>query len=127
MAAVRLHRGRGKHGRARPRCASVRRSLPNARRANARGPASQAGAETGRRCWPEQTLAILAGGFMRVAVFTDNDFAKVNGVTTTLRAVLRWAPADLDVRIYTAASHGQDDPGYLALRSVGVGLPFYRE
>ena len=28
-----------------------------------------------------------------VAVFTDNDFDKVNGVTTTLRAVLAHAPA----------------------------------
>ena len=29
---------------------------------------------------------------MNVAIFTDNDFDKVNGVTTTLRAVLEHAP-----------------------------------
>ena len=30
---------------------------------------------------------------MNVAIFTDNDFAKVNGVTTSLRAAIRYAPA----------------------------------
>lgn len=64
---------------------------------------------------------------MRVAVFTDNDFDKINGVTTTLTAVLRHAPADLRPRIYTASSLGADHPDYLALRSPGVGIPFYRE
>lgn len=63
----------------------------------------------------------------RVAVFTDNDFGKVNGVTTTLRAVLRFAPPDLGVRIYTADDHGVDDDQYLALRSWGAGIPYYRE
>jgi glycosyltransferase involved in cell wall biosynthesis len=64
---------------------------------------------------------------MKVAVFTDNDFDKINGVTTTLTAVLQYAPPDLSPRIYTAAALGADQPDYLALRSFGVGIPFYRE
>lgn len=64
---------------------------------------------------------------MRIAIFTDNDFDKINGVTTTLTAVLRHAPPDLSPRIYTAAALGADQPDYLALRSFGVGIPFYRE
>ncbi|MPY86378.1 MAG: glycosyltransferase [Luteitalea sp.] len=63
---------------------------------------------------------------MNVAIFTDNDFEKVNGVTTTLKAVLRCAPADISVRVYTASHTGIAQPDYLALRSVGVGVPFYR-
>jgi glycosyltransferase involved in cell wall biosynthesis len=63
---------------------------------------------------------------MRVAIFTDNDFEKVNGVTTTLRAVLGWAPADMSLRVYTASHIGVAEPDYLALRSFGVGVPFYR-
>ena len=39
---------------------------------------------------------------MRVAIFTDNDFDETNGVTTTLRAVLRHLPDDVHARIYTA-------------------------
>jgi glycosyltransferase involved in cell wall biosynthesis len=62
---------------------------------------------------------------MRIAIFTDNDFDKVNGVTTTLKAVLRWVPPDLRVRIYTADPRGVDQPQYLALRSYGAGIPFY--
>jgi glycosyltransferase involved in cell wall biosynthesis len=64
---------------------------------------------------------------MRVAVFTDNDFDKVNGVTTTLRAVLRHAPSGIQPRIYTASDLSVATPDYLALKSVGVGLPYYRE
>jgi glycosyltransferase involved in cell wall biosynthesis len=64
---------------------------------------------------------------MRVAVFTDNDFVKVNGVTTTLTAVLKWAPADLKIRIYTASDEHVDDPDYLALASRGAPIPFYGE
>ncbi len=64
---------------------------------------------------------------MKVAIFTDNDFDKINGVTTTLTAVLRHAPVDIQTRIYTAAALGSDDPTYLALPSFGVGIPFYRE
>jgi glycosyltransferase involved in cell wall biosynthesis len=63
---------------------------------------------------------------MRVAVFTDNDFDKINGVTTALTAVLRRAPSDIQPRIYTAATLGCDQPDYLALPSRGVGIPFYR-
>ena len=64
---------------------------------------------------------------MKVAVFTDNDFDKINGVTTTLTAVLKHAPPDIEPRIYTASALGSDQPDYLALRSFGIGIPFYRE
>ena len=63
---------------------------------------------------------------MRIAVFTDNDFNKVNGVTTTLRALLRWAPADLQIRIYTADDRGVDEPQYYSRRAPGAAIPFYR-
>ena len=64
---------------------------------------------------------------MNVAIFTDNDFGKVNGVTTTLKAVLEYAPAHIHPRIYTCERQGCDRPDYLALRALGVGIPFYRE
>lgn len=64
---------------------------------------------------------------MRVAIFTDNDFEKVNGVTTTLRAVIEHAPADIEPRIYTCEARDVDRPEYLALGAPGVGIPFYRE
>jgi glycosyltransferase involved in cell wall biosynthesis len=64
---------------------------------------------------------------MRVAIFTDNDFDKVNGVTTTVTAALHAAPADVRLRVYTAAGRRVDRPDYLALRSLGVPIPFYPE
>src|SRR5262245_34427210 len=64
---------------------------------------------------------------MKVAIFTDNDFEKVNGVTTTLRAVLEYAPDDVDARIYTCDDIGIDTPEYYSLRAPGIGVPFYRE
>jgi len=64
---------------------------------------------------------------MRVAIFTDNDFGKVNGVTTTLRAVLEHAPDEIDARIYTCDSIGIDAHEYLSLAAPGIGIPFYRE
>lgn len=64
---------------------------------------------------------------MKVAIFTDNDFTKVNGVTTTLRAVLEHAPASLDLRVYTCETHGIEADEYLALAAYGVGIPYYRE
>lgn len=64
---------------------------------------------------------------MNVAIFTDNDFQKVNGVTTVLRAVLEHAPADVKPRIYTCDADGADRPGYLALKAAGVGIPYYSE
>jgi glycosyltransferase involved in cell wall biosynthesis len=64
---------------------------------------------------------------MKVAIFTDNDFTKVNGVTTTLRAVLDHAPDSLDLRVYTCETHGMDMDEYLALSAYGIGIPFYRE
>lgn len=63
---------------------------------------------------------------MRTAVFTDNDFDKVNGVTTTWRAVLREA-ASGDVRIYTAGDVSAQLPDYFAAASIGCGLPWYRD
>jgi glycosyltransferase involved in cell wall biosynthesis len=64
---------------------------------------------------------------VNVAIFTDNDFDKVNGVTTTLAAAVHCAPADLHLRIYTAGALAVDQPEYLALRSPGVPIPFYPE
>jgi glycosyltransferase involved in cell wall biosynthesis len=63
---------------------------------------------------------------VRVAIFTDNDFDKVNGVTTTLKAILRHKGA-FEPRIYTAADFGADTPDYFAAGSVGMGLPWYAE
>lgn len=64
---------------------------------------------------------------MRVGIFTDNDFEKVNGVTTSLRAVMEHAPEDLRIRVYTCDSQGVDTPGYLSLRALGFGIPYYAE
>jgi glycosyltransferase involved in cell wall biosynthesis len=60
-----------------------------------------------------------------IAIVTDNDFEKVSGVTTTLKAVLRHAPDDLRLRVYTASDLGVDEPQYCAMASWGVGLPWY--
>ena len=54
---------------------------------------------------------------MRVAVFTDADFDRPDGVTTSLGALLRHAPPDLRPRIYTLSDLEVDEPEYLALRS----------
>jgi glycosyltransferase involved in cell wall biosynthesis len=64
---------------------------------------------------------------VNVAIFTDNDFDKVNGVTTTLAAAVRCAPIDVRLRVYTAGALAVDQPDYLALRSPGVPIPFYPE
>jgi glycosyltransferase involved in cell wall biosynthesis len=64
---------------------------------------------------------------MNVAIFTDNDFDQVNGVTTTLRAVLHYAPEDIRPCIYTASEFGDDGPGYFAPRSIKMSIPCYRE
>jgi glycosyltransferase involved in cell wall biosynthesis len=64
---------------------------------------------------------------MNVAIFTDNDFSKVNGVTTTLRAVLDHTPADVHARIYTCEDRAVDSARYLALSGPSVGIPFYGE
>lgn len=69
-----------------------------------------------------------AGGVVAtIAIITDNDFEKVTGVTTTLKNVLRHAPDDLRVRVYTAADLAVDEPDYHAMASWGVGLPWYPE
>jgi glycosyltransferase involved in cell wall biosynthesis len=64
---------------------------------------------------------------MNVAIFTDNDFGKVNGVTTTLNAALEHAPDDLNLRVYTCDDAGGETEDYLSLAAFGVGIPFYRE
>src|SRR5262245_40298068 len=64
---------------------------------------------------------------MRVAVFTDNDFDKVNGVTTALRALVEHAPSTIHPRIYTCERRSREEPTYLACRAAGMGIPFYRE
>ena len=64
---------------------------------------------------------------IRVAVFTDNDFAKVNGVTTTLSALLRHAPPGVEPCVYTHSDEAVERPGYVAMPAPGVGLPLYRE
>ena len=64
---------------------------------------------------------------MSVAIFTDNDFDKTNGVTTTLTALLRHAPPDLRLRVYTLSDLPVDEPQYLALQSMGAQIPYYRE
>ena len=64
---------------------------------------------------------------MNVAIFTDNDFGKVNGVTTTLAAALDHAPDDLNLRVYTCDEAGAETGDYLSLAAFGVGIPFYRE
>lgn len=63
----------------------------------------------------------------RVAVFTDNDFSKVNGVTTTLKALLRYAPSDVQPRVYTLSDIGTETSDYLALRAWGMPIPYYTE
>ena len=63
----------------------------------------------------------------RVAVFTDNDFVKVNGVTTALSALLRYAPPGVDPCVYTHSDRTAERPGYVAMPAPGIGLPFYRE
>ena len=63
----------------------------------------------------------------RTAVFADNDFGKVNGVTTTWRAVLERADTPGDVKIYTASDDAADLPDYFSVPSIGCGLPWYHD
>lgn len=62
---------------------------------------------------------------MNVAIFTDNDFAKVNGVTTSLRAALRYAPEGIRARVYTASDLFEDRADYFSTAAPGVRMPFY--
>jgi glycosyltransferase involved in cell wall biosynthesis len=62
---------------------------------------------------------------MNVAIFTDNDFAKVNGVTTSLRAAVRYAPEGIHPRVYTASDLAEDRDDYFALAAAGIRMPFY--
>ena len=62
---------------------------------------------------------------MNVGLFTD--FGTMNGMTTSLRAVLRYAPDSIRPHIYTASEVGDDSPGFFAPKSIGVGIPLQRE
>jgi glycosyltransferase involved in cell wall biosynthesis len=64
---------------------------------------------------------------VKVAIFTDNDFSKVNGVTTALRSVLDHAPHDIEPRLYTCEGRDIERPGYTALRGIGMEIPFHSE
>ena len=64
---------------------------------------------------------------MNVAIFTDNDFDKINGVTTTFTAALGAVPAGMHLRVYTAGPLSVETDSYLALRSIGFPIPFYPE
>ena len=44
----------------------------------------------------------------RVAIFTDDDFDKVNGITTAFGALLRFPAADVEPRVYTASDFAID-------------------
>jgi hypothetical protein len=57
---------------------------------------------------------------MKVAIFTANDFDKVNGVTTTFKAALQAVPAGMHLRVYTAGREPLETDSYLALRSIGM-------
>jgi glycosyltransferase involved in cell wall biosynthesis len=59
---------------------------------------------------------------MRIAVFTDNDFRSPSGLTTTLGAVLQYAPADLRPRIYTSSAVPVTGPGAHAFLEAGLRL-----
>ena len=52
---------------------------------------------------------------MKIAILTDNDFEKVNGVTTTPKAVLRYPPDGMRLRIYTSAHNADTGPYYFAV------------
>lgn len=64
---------------------------------------------------------------MRIAIVTDNDFAKLNGVTTTLRAVLAHGPQDIRPHVYTISRDDAQQPGYTAFAGRGMPIPFYAE
>ena len=64
---------------------------------------------------------------MRVAIFTDNDFDKVNGVTTTLKAVLRHVPMAWHARIYTAGDAGTSTDTYFCASGLAAPIPWYRD
>ena len=64
---------------------------------------------------------------MRVAVVTDNDFSELNGVTTTLRALIRHTRGDVHARIYTFGSIAADEPGSTCLSSDIIPIPFHSE
>jgi glycosyltransferase involved in cell wall biosynthesis len=64
---------------------------------------------------------------MNVAIFTDNDFAKVNGVTTSLRAAIRHAPPGIHARVYTASDLAIDGDDYCSIAAPGIRMPFYAD
>ena len=74
-------------------------------------------------CWPRRH----GGNGRHERGCSPTTTSKTNGVTTTLRAVLRHLPGDIAARIYTADDVGADEPDYLSLRAAGIGIPFYGE
>jgi glycosyltransferase involved in cell wall biosynthesis len=64
---------------------------------------------------------------VNIGIFTDTDCDSLNGVTTTLTAAMRCAPAGMRLRIYTAATLPARQEDYLALGSVAVPTPFFPE
>ena len=62
---------------------------------------------------------------MKVAIFTDSDFDKVSGVTTSLRAALRYAPPEIMPRVYSASDLGDDRRDRFVVAAAGVTLPVY--
>ena len=63
-------------------------------------------------------------GRPRIALFTDTGAGRPNGVTTTLDAVIRHAPPDLDPHVYTLPASDHSAPGYTALASQRIPIPF---
>lgn len=68
----------------------------------------------------------VEGAALRVAVFTDNDFSKTCGVTTSLEALLRFNAGRVEPRVYTAADVGVETATYCAKESLGIRLPWDR-
>jgi glycosyltransferase involved in cell wall biosynthesis len=60
---------------------------------------------------------------MNIAIFTDSDFGPMDAVTTTLRAVLRYAPPEIQPCIYGASEFDDEGPGYFVRRGVGPAIP----
>jgi glycosyltransferase involved in cell wall biosynthesis len=77
------------------------------------------------RACDERVNARLAD--IRVAVFTDNDFGKVNGVTTALRALVDNVPPMIAPRIYTCEGQPRHEANYFACAGPGFAIPFYRD
>jgi hypothetical protein len=60
---------------------------------------------------------------MNPGFFTDNDFAKFSGFTTS-RAVVRHVSADIHIRVYTASDLAEDRDHFFATAAPGIRVPF---